>query len=353
MDPMEDGGLLGPFALTKDQLSKLESVSEVIGTVHIPAPNAVSPNVTVEVDLEGRSAPKPWLAVNKILGPYHPSKTTMAQAEQGFESGAGGAAGSFTPLKAPPKAATPLEKAMGGGTEEEKAEQAELENLAGMADLSLLDGVDYEKEEYALGAMREALGRVAAFADGLEAEIDVNRRRLEEVKEANAEDVRAETQKILDDLRVMKEEADPSLKYKDDSEREFLNPELRLRFKPPPLDDEVRADPGVRVEEMAESELRGAREILQEIEGALGVNPIQNHLPTPKDSGFPSSLRVHQPNSKFPDAPQGKGPRGAYSRGAKYPARWYDGENPHRQSAESIKKRKAAKAAAGGAGGLR
>ena len=58
MDPREDGGLIGPFALTKDQLSKLESVSEVIGTVNIPAPNAVSPNVTVELDLEGRSAPR-------------------------------------------------------------------------------------------------------------------------------------------------------------------------------------------------------------------------------------------------------------------------------------------------------
>ena len=125
----------------------------------------------------------------------------------------------------------------------------------------------------------------------------------------------------------------------DDEEREFLNPELRLRFKPPPLDDEIRADPGIRVEEMAESELRGAREILQEIEGALGVNPIQNYLPTPKESGFPSSLRQHQPNSKFPDAPQGKGPRDAYSRNAKYPSRWYDGENPHRQSAENTKRR--------------
>ena len=58
-----------------------------------------------------------------------------------------------------------------------------MERLAGMADLSLLDGVDYEKEEYDLGAMRAALHRVAAFADGLEAEIDVNRRRLEEFKE--------------------------------------------------------------------------------------------------------------------------------------------------------------------------
>ena len=96
----------------------------MIGTVNIPALNAVSPNVTVELDLEGRSAPRRWLAVNRILGPYHPSKTTIAEVEQGFENGAGGAAGSFTPLKAPPKAAaTPLEKAMGGGTEEEKAEQ--------------------------------------------------------------------------------------------------------------------------------------------------------------------------------------------------------------------------------------
>ena len=153
--------------------------------------------------------------------------------------------------------------------------------------------------------------------------------------------MRAETQLILDDLRVMREEADPSLKYKDDEEREFLNPELRLRFKPPPLDDEILADPSIRVEEMAEGELRGAREILQEIQGALGINPIQNHLPTPKQSGFPSSMRQHQPNSKFPDAPQGKGRGDPYSQNAKYPARWYDGENPHRQSVESIKKRKA------------
>ena len=54
------------------------------------------------------------------------------QVEQGLENGETAAAGSFTPLKAPPRAvATPLEKAMGGGTEEEKAEQAELERLAG------------------------------------------------------------------------------------------------------------------------------------------------------------------------------------------------------------------------------
>ena len=44
--------------------------------------------------------------------------------------------------------------------------------------------------------------------------------------------MRAETQKILDDLRVMREEADPSLKYKGEL---FIAEKPKSEWKPNPI----------------------------------------------------------------------------------------------------------------------